>query len=169
MSPAEQVTASGATGRLRYVIQRERDRRIVALAGEVNENSDLAVLRPHIQGDTVLDLAGIEHINSCGVREWITCMKELPAGSRITYRNCSPTVVLQLNTVVNFAMGAAIESVLAPFSCMACGAQLNRAFEVSALRQVESPAFEPVPCKCGDVMEFDEVPERYFLFLRFVK
>ena len=147
----------------------EGGRRIVALRGEINENADFSELKVILRGDVELDLEGISRINSCGVREWVNFVRDLRVHS-LKFARCSPTVVLQLNTIYNFRGRARVESFLAPYVCEACHTDEYRLLRVEdhfperSERPVLSvPAFR---CgKCGGVMMFDELPERYLSFL----
>ena len=147
-----------------------RDGRLVAhLRGEVNENADLAELRRQLRGDVELDLEGVARINSCGVREWVNFVRTLEVKS-LRFARCSPTVVLQLNTIYNFRGVARVKSFLAPYVCETCHVDEYKLLdtaehfsEPSAVVPQHVPAFRCA--RCGGVMTFDELPERYLAFL----
>jgi hypothetical protein len=135
----------------------------VALAGEIDEHADFAPLRELLRGDVELELAGIRRINSCGVREWVNFVRDLPRASSLTFRACSTAFVTQLNMIFNFRGPARIVSFHAPYVCDVCGHDDELLVEVGAGGKVELPA--PLCPTCGDVMQFDDLPERYLSFL----
>ena len=135
----------------------------VALAGEIDEHADFTPLRAQLRGVVELDLAGIRRINSCGVREWVNFVRDLPEASSLTFRACSTAFVTQLNMIFNFRGPAKIRSFHAPYVCDVCGHDDELLVEVGPGGKVELPA--PVCPTCGDVMQFDDLPERYLSFL----
>jgi hypothetical protein len=161
----------------------------VALRGEIDENADFSELRATLRGNVELSLEGITRINSCGVREWVNFVRELPGVRTLFFARCSPPVVLQLNTIYNFRGRARVASFMAPYVCEAChgdeyklldvaehfGDQIGHSARHSLAEGASArsarvadwrahvPAFR---CRrCGGVMVFDELPERYLSFL----
>ena len=53
---------------------------IVEFTGEIDENADFAELKKRLRGPVVFQLAEIRRINSCGVREWVNFVRDMPAG-----------------------------------------------------------------------------------------
>ena len=139
----------------------------VALRGEIDENADFSELRTTLRGNVELSLEGITRINSCGVREWVNFVRGLDEVTTLRFSRCSPTVVLQLNTIYNFRGRARVISFLAPYVCEVCHTDEYKLLEVDehfvdrTLKGV--PAFRCA--RCGGVMMFDELPERYLSFL----
>jgi hypothetical protein len=138
------------------------------LGGELDENADLAELRRALRGPVVLHLAEVHRINSCGVREWVNFMRELQLDPRVTsvdLEACSPPFVSQLNTISNFRGAARVRSLLAPYVCERCNVDENHLVVVAA-KPLETELPDHACPRCGGVMEFDELPERYLAFLR---
>ena len=141
----------------------------VALRGEIDENADFSELRATLRGNVELSLEGITRINSCGVREWVNFVRELEGVRALWFARCSPPVVLQLNTIYNFRGRARVSSFMAPYVCEACHGDeykllvVDDHFPERASKPPSVPAFR---CRrCGGVMVFDELPERYLSFL----
>jgi anti-anti-sigma regulatory factor len=154
----------------------------VELRGEIDENADFSELRQTLRGDVELGLEGVTRINSCGVREWVNFVRWLDAVTTLWFVRCSPPVVLQLNTIFNFRGRARVRSFLAPYVCEACHADEYKLLDVEehfgdqrghslgeggsapvADWHAHVPAFR---CRrCGGVLVFDELPERYLSFL----
>jgi hypothetical protein len=166
MAPDAPVTASSSPLAWR-VVEHEAGRLVVALRGEINENADLGELGRLLSGDVELDMEGVTRVNSCGVREWVNFVRALDAVSALRFSRCSPNVVLQLNTIYNFRGRARVVSFLAPYVCEVCHVDEYRLLVVAEhfpdLAHPSVPAFR---CgRCGGVMAFDELPERYLAFL----
>ncbi len=139
----------------------------VEFTGEIDENADFAELRRRLKGPVVFQLREVRRINSCGVREWVNFVRDLPQVSELTFTHCSPAIVTQLNMIYNFRGAAKVRSFLAPYVCESCNHEeeqlldLQTHFPKKDLRSV--PEFK---CeKCGATMEFDDLPERYLSFL----
>ena len=143
---------------------------MVELYGDFDETADLRELASALRGPVAIDLGGIRRINSAGVREWIEFVRNLPMVSELLLVGCSKVSVAQLNLIENFRGPARVDSFWAPYSC-ACGNEreiLLEATEHNAARgalRTRVPAPPAVVCACGRVMELDELPDRYFLFL----
>ncbi len=135
----------------------------VALAGEIDEHADFGPLRARLRGVVELDLGGIRRINSCGVREWVNFVRDLPDATELTFAACSTAVVTQLNMIYNFRGPARIRSFHAPYVCDVCGHDDDLLVEIGPDGAVALPT--PSCPRCGDVMQFDDLPERYLSFL----
>jgi hypothetical protein len=121
-------------------------------------------LRRRLRGAVAFQLAEVRRINSCGVREWVNFVRDLPHVTDLSFSHCSPAIVTQLNMIYNFRGAARIRSFYAPYVCDRCGQEEEKLVDVSsqATSGHELPSFT---CTCGAVMEFDDLPERYLSFL----
>jgi hypothetical protein len=142
-------------------------RLVVELRGEIDENADFSELRQNLRGDVELDLESVSRINSCGVREWVNFVRNLERVRSLSFTRCSPPVVLQLNTIYNFRGPAVVRSFLAPYVCEACHVDEYKLLDV--VEHFPDRQYNRVPAflcrRCGGVMMFDELPERYLSFL----
>ncbi len=164
-----------------WKVERDGEWLRVALRGEIDENADFSELRIALRGNVELSLEGITRINSCGVREWVNFVRGLEAVRALWFARCSPPVVLQLNTIYNFRGRARVSSFMAPYVCEACHGDeyklldvgehfpdlTRRSVRVGALASPSVLATVPAfRCRrCGGVMIFDELPERYLSVL----
>ena len=66
------------------------------LAGVIDEDNTLAKIMNQIQGRVLLlDLAGVERINSCGVRDWVNWLNKITAtGIQTVMMRCLSTALL---------------------------------------------------------------------------
>ena len=107
------------------------------LKGILDEDNLLANLLSQIQGQLLLiDLAEIERINSCGVRDWVNWMLQIQAlGVKIILLRCSPSIVAQANMVANFSADAFIHSFYAPYVDPDTGDDINRLILTEDIRK----------------------------------
>jgi hypothetical protein len=157
---------SGLTEVLSWQVEADAGERLrVQLRGEINENADFTELGRQLRGDVTLFLDGITRINSCGVREWVNFVRELQVDS-LVFARCSPPVVNQLNAIYNFRGVAQVESFLAPYVCETCHVDEYKLLQTADHFPDDAlhvPAFRCA--RCGGIMTFDELPERYLAFL----
>ncbi|MCC6996129.1 MAG: hypothetical protein IT370_16085 [Deltaproteobacteria bacterium] len=139
----------------------------VEFFGEIDENADFAELRRRLKASVVFNLAEVRRINSCGVREWVNFVRDLPGVTELTFTHCSPAIVTQLNMIYNFRGGAKVRSFLAPYVCENCNTEEDKLLDVHTHFPTRDTKKMPeFTCeKCGEQMEFDDLPERYLSFL----
>lgn len=139
----------------------------VEFFGEIDENADFAELRRRLTGAVVFHLAEVRRINSCGVREWVNFVRDLPSVTELTFSHCSPAIVTQLNMIYNFRGRAKVRSFYAPYICESCHNEEEKLLDVQS--QFPQGSHSTVPdfqCEnCSEAMEFDDLPERYLSFL----
>jgi anti-anti-sigma regulatory factor len=143
------------------------------VAGVIDEDNELASLEGKLGGGaTVLDLAEIERINSCGVRDWVNWLGRIEKqGARLVFVNCSPQIVSQLNLVHNFTANGIVKSFYAPYFCARCKKEKLLRLEARDLAKSAPIAKAPL-CRCDEcdgAMDFDELEESYFAFLNNAK
>jgi len=139
----------------------------VEFFGEIDENADFSDLRQRLKGAVVFQLGEIRRINSCGVREWVNFVRDLPDVTDLTFTNCSPAIVTQLNMIYNFRGKGKIQSFYAPYVCENCNNEEEKLLDVDV--QFPDGNVDSLPdfrCEqCDEVMEFDDLLERYLSFL----
>ncbi len=140
----------------------------VKLAGVIDEDNDLAGLAEKLRaGTAVIDVAEIERINSCGVRDWVNWLgKAEQSGARVVLIECSPAIVAQINLVNNFTGQGVVKSFYAPYFCPSC--DLEKVLLVETRDMVGQHPFKAPSCRCDECdgpMDFDDMEESYFAFL----
>ena len=139
----------------------------VKLTGVIDEDNELPGLVEKIPaGTAVIDLAEVERINSCGVRDWVNWLTRLEGQrTRIVMVSCSPAIVAQINLVNNFTGAGTVKSFFVPYFCPECDQEKLLLAETSEM----GPApHEPPICRCDEcdrVMDFDDLADSYFAFL----
>ncbi len=103
-----------------------------------------------------------------GVRDWVHWVEEVRrAGTSLVLFDVPPNLMEQVNLIRNFAGGALIHSVLAPYYCAPCDVEESHRVETADLLRSSPPAPPSVRCPQGGcLMELDEVEETFFAFLQ---
>ncbi|MBQ9396577.1 MAG: hypothetical protein IJU23_13815 [Proteobacteria bacterium] len=137
------------------------------LKGILDEDNLLVNLLSQIQGRLLLiDMAEIERINSCGVRDWVNWLNQIQAlGISVILLRCSPVVVSQANMVTNFAADAFIHSFYAPYVHPDTGDEQSVLLFTEDIRQNQPIHAPKIFNEAGDELEFDEFEESYFAFI----
>jgi hypothetical protein len=134
--------------------------------GIIGGETDLAVLArpPDPRAPLTIDVGGIRAFTSTGVHAWLELMRAFrDAGRSLVFVRCSRAVVRQHMWIEDFLVGGVVRSVLAPYLCASCDAEI----------EIEVPAVEPIvfvaptrPCACGAAMELDDEAMPYDSLLR---
>lgn len=152
----------------KLIIERkdEGDYSLLTLKGVIDEEADLEDTFADLKPNVILNLEGIEMINSCGVREWIHTFEKVPPEIKVQYDKCAPRIVEQMNYVANFIGTGKVISFHAPYFCSQCQESVNVLLDVKDLAKAESTEAPAKNCpKCNSSMEFDDIEEEYFSFL----
>lgn len=140
--------------------------RLIKFAGALDERNELGELTEKVPaGSTLINLSGIDSINSIGSRDWINWLSSLEArGINPVLIACSPAVVAQLNRIKNFAGNCVVKSFQVPYHCDACDVDKLLLVHISELE----PPYEAPVCTCdgcGAAMAFTEDADSYFAFI----
>lgn len=142
----------------------EDGRALAILDGDVNEYAKFdAVYGAAAGGRVVVDAAGVAHINSYGVREWIRFVRFLEEQSvEMELRRCALPLVRQMTMLPATRGKARIGSMYLPYFCEACDDE--RAVLVTL---PQAKIDDAVPCpSCGAAMSFDDAVAAYEPLLR---
>jgi len=143
---------------------------VVRLEGVLDEHNALDQLLRELgppRQTLVIDLGGLRRLNSVGVRDWVFWMRELRERYQtLVLLDCTPAVMGEVNLVRNFAEGAVVWTIRAPYYCERCGQESVKTLDAVAMRATTSPEAPSFPCAedpCGNAL--DDAPETYFAFL----
>jgi hypothetical protein len=152
---------------LTYEIKKTADGVLVVFSGEVDETSDFSQLAD-LSGKVTFDLEKIERFNSEGIRRWVRLIKGLDQVDELVLERCSVPVVAQLNLIRGLKRRVWVSSFYIPYVCVETG---EEEMHLLHTEEIEDPRNPPTPeTGPGKTLELDDVPERYFAFLRdFVK
>ena len=134
------------------------DRPLVTMSGEVTEFASFSAVLERDDSAVVIDLGGVTHINSYGVREWIRFLQALELKKvGVELRRCSVPMVRQMTMLPAAAAGARLRSLMLPYYCETCDDERELLVELP----IASIADE-APCPgCQGTMTFDDAPAAY--------
>lgn len=142
------------------------DQTQVKLSGVINEEAELLFFSSLKPGKVVINTKEINRINSCGVREWITAMKKMPAGIELVYEECSPAFMDQVNMITNFVGKGAIKSLYLPYENPSNGYKCEVLCDLEVCMTddgLELP--EATDPETGEALELADDPDQLFSFL----
>jgi len=151
----------------KMTIQREKrqDWDVIRLAGSMTEEAGVQLLKLYDDAGAKcrFNFAGVQDINSNGVRSWMVFLRDFRLEREIQFEECSPAVVNQMNMMTSFSQKATILSVIVPLTCPTCQTQLELLVAERDFPGIEN-TLKPVRCKsCGSLSEPAE--DGYFDFL----
>ena len=138
------------------------------LRGKLNEMSSFDFLSKEAvpNGTLILDFCDLESLNSCGLRSWITQLKNLDV--KFIYRNCPVFLVSQFVMAPDLlCKNTSLESFQMPFYCYNCDEEdflhIDVKNDVPDPKNFDPETVEAPYCpKCKSVMELDtEMVEDY--------
>jgi eukaryotic-like serine/threonine-protein kinase len=140
---------------------------VIAVSGLVNERfTGFGELGDRVQ-TLVIDVSRLVQITSFGVQRWLEANELVPPTVKEMYLlGCPPCFVDQLNMVFNFAGRAKVLTIEAPYTCLACGAEVSELVDLLSKRTRDERTEPSSGCRrCGHALTFDEPPETYFSFV----
>lgn len=142
------------------------------LKGKITEDSNVDVIKEEPKKNVVIDLEGVDRINSYGIRQWINALKELSQNvSTIVFVRCPPPMVEQFNMISNFGGGGMVYSFYLPFYCEACDRDVLKLYELPEGKtpHERKPLAEEKCSSCGNSLVLNDIEEEYFYFLQYQK
>ncbi len=139
----------------------------VAIRGSFDERTDFSAVHVLEEENVIFDVSGVRRINSWGARQWIMFLRSLPDSLAYCFVNASIEFVKHCNMVGDMLGRGSVLSFAAPYACTSCGHEDERVLQVSSISpavMVEPPEFRCTAC--GEAERFDDVPQRYFAFLK---
>lgn len=142
----------------------------VSLQGDFTEITNFVALTDRLREESRIDFdaSAVRYISSAGVRGWCQFLKSLDDGTEYSFRHCSMAFASQAAMVPMVIGSGAVLSLEAPYFCEQCDREELRLLETNALLRDGDHIVPPqLSCSaCSGELEFDDVPDRYFAFLR---
>jgi hypothetical protein len=146
-----------------FKVVKNGDRNCVLLQGQIDEDTSFEEL-VGVESPIVFNFKNLTGISSIGIRSWVNFLKEL-SGKDISYEECPPLVVRQMNMVPSFIGSAKVLSVFVPYVCEKCEQEKLVLLNESQFGMKVTEAFPCEACKQGE-MEIDGHPQQYFAFAK---
>ena len=143
----------------------DTERARIVIKGDLTEAVNLNNLLPEVIGRISFDMSQVRYMNSLGVREWVRFLDRANAQG-YEFHACSPAFVLQASMVDGVLGRGTVVSFFAPYVCTECDFSAEKLLQSATVLAANyvPPTFS---CpRCDQPMELDDLPERYFAFLR---
>jgi len=155
------------TEELRVTREDLEDVLMVTFKGVLDESTYLGKIFDTDKKKISIDTKDVVRINSCGIREWVNAIKDIPSDRQIEFVNTSMPMVKQFNMITNFGGQGKVLSFNAPYYCPKCNEQFKKMIVINdhleSLLDYKAPDF--VCSGCGSKLEFDDLEDRYFQFI----
>lgn len=142
---------------------------LISLSGVLNATVDLTPLK-QLRGELDFKLRDFRRISSDSIQSWLDFVRSLTGASRIRLHECPIAFVQQANAISNLLDNTQVVSFFAPYVCRGCHRDKEILLDVA--RDLTDAAGQlvrrPPPRRCDDCgqeLAFDDIPERYFMFL----
>lgn len=134
------------------------------LSGQIDEDASFEEMAVTSGKKIIFNLDQVNMINSCGIRNWVEFQSKIDQSVELIYQNCPQVIIEQLNIIKGFIRdGGIIESFYAPYY------NNNTDTEVKILIKPNEVVDGKAPIKTdvdGNELEFDEIEQQYFNFLK---
>lgn len=155
---------------LNYKVEKQKDVTSIFLKGPIDENASevLNRLQADIGRDKICEFnfRDIDYINSLGLRSWVNFFRVFQDGKSITFTECTPDIIMQINMVSCFSSSAKISSFYVSFNCMSCNKETVHLLENISQKEEALEQSKKMSCeKCGAPLELEVAEENYFEFL----
>ena len=131
--------------------------------GAINEDFTFDNLLGHESEKYKFNLEEVSLLNSCGIREWIKFINQLPSASTLEYHNCPTVMVLQMNMVKGFLTdNAKVISFYAPYYDESKDEEIKVLLTADQVQNNQAPEIKNDD---GEELEFDGIEATYFKFL----
>lgn len=145
-------------------IENQNDHTVIKLSGRIDEDSHFESVTSLTTKTYIFDFNDVNLINSCGVREWISLLSQLPKDAHIIYRHCPQVMVEQMNMVQGFLPDqASIESFYAPYFDADQDQEVKVLLTLAEVKNGKAPIKKNAQ---GNDLEFDALEAQYFNFIK---
>jgi CheY-like chemotaxis protein len=152
-------------------LELQGDQQVVVLQRTLNERSSFGGLARQLESRVLFDVRHLSMINSMGVSRWISFLREIPAHVEYQFVHCSVPFCTQASFIPDMIGRGQVLSFFAPYYCSPCDREAEREIATSSLSTIGETITAPtLLCpSCNEVMLFEDLPERFFRFLRRVQ
>lgn len=153
-----------------FRIEVQGDQQVVVLQRSLTERSSFAGLAGRLESNVLFDLRHLSLLSSLGVNRWLAFLREIPARTEYRFAHCSVPFCTQASFIADMVGRGQVVSFYAPYYCAACDREVERELTAASLDLAEGAAAPALVCpSCGEPMLFEDLPERFFRFLRRVQ
>lgn len=156
-------------GELKCEAKKNNDKIMIKFSGAIDEDCSLPKVDLKGIKELLFDFSGLTLINSCGIRDWVSWMKTIPATTKTVFTNCPSILVDQVNMINGFIPeGGYVQSFFVPYFCDECDDVVNKLVERGKdYNKEDCKVKDEIKCpKCDATAELDVIKLKYFKFLK---
>jgi CheY-like chemotaxis protein len=142
------------------------DHQVVVLQRSLNERSNFTGLAEQLTGKVIFDMRHLTLIASVGVGKWVTFLRSIPEQVEYKFVHCSVGFCVQASYLTDMMGRGKIISFFAPYFCAHCTCEVERELDADSFSSEDLEVPEMHCAVCGQKLEFEDLPERYFKFLK---
>lgn len=150
------------------ITKTENNAKMIALSGPINEDAELTLksILAEIADATAVTFNFLEStsVNSLGVRAWVQFLRSASEGRAVTFENCTPDIISQINMIPSFLGKSKVKSFFTNYTCESCNKTEKVHIVTSSLKPKQMPEKAKCP-SCAKEMETEELEDEYFAFL----
>lgn len=135
-----------------------------SLDGRINENTKFDMIEKSSAKTVIIDMDNVTFANSIGLRNITeTITKLIRQDKCVVFVNVPVAFMKNIFPLQNFR-DVTIASLYVPFYCENCDVEFNELINYHDIEKYINNEDEYPECyKCNERMEFDDVPELYFM------
>jgi anti-anti-sigma regulatory factor len=138
----------------------------LTISGEIDEKADFDAQIGVVNQEVMVNCKNVDRMTSDGVKAWIKFFQDLQRREvKMTFHDCSPAIISQVNMIVNFLCGGALKSLYVPYTCKKCKKGYFMKIGARKLKKLYKEMPQPQCPVCGQSLSFDDVESEYFNFL----
>ncbi len=146
-----------------FEIKSSPDQTVIKISGHLDENFIHTEHKIPTSKKVIFDLEKLEGINSCGIRDFINLLKDIPDSTLVEYEKCPPLFIQQVNIVNGFlSPQRKVVSLYAPYIGIDDEEEMNHFMDVRSLNLAQIEKTVKVD---GKEYEFDGIIDKYFRFM----
>jgi CheY-like chemotaxis protein len=148
-------------------IEERSGQQVVVLQRNLGERSNFTGLPELLREHVVFDMRHLSMIASVGVGEWVNFLREIPEEVTYEFVHCPVTFCVQASYVSDMIGAGQVRTFYAPYFCADCNIEVERELKADDFEADEEVTPPKMRCAgCGAPMEFEDLPDRYFRFLK---
>ncbi|MBK7863745.1 MAG: serine/threonine protein kinase [Archangiaceae bacterium] len=141
------------------------DTALIRVTGRIDERFEPQSLAQGAHGAVIIDLDGVTEMTSYGVQRWLLGLSFITR-SYLGFIKVRPALVVQFNSVRDFAASGQLISFYAPYVGTSCTHYFETLVDLrrqhAQIRALEAP---PATCpQCSGEAILDDLPDSYFLY-----
>jgi eukaryotic-like serine/threonine-protein kinase len=137
------------------------------ITGAMDESADFMSIVSSATGRIRINTRNVSKVSSIGVKGFLTFLAQCSTSSvEVIHEECCVPLVHHLPSMLRANPHSQVESVMAPFSCVACHRGVDVRLMQPRIALIKTLIGGQKCPACGSALRFDELPQEFFSFLK---